>query len=88
MAQRTAVLEIAAAYHLSAITVVGSVATGNARTDSDIDLLGDFPSDFSLLAGIRIRRDFERVLGFSVDVIDRSSITRGLEILTKGGCRL
>ena len=67
-AQRDRVLAIAADHGASNLRVFGSVAKGEDREGSDIDLLVSLEPGASLydLAGLMI--DFEALLGVKVDV--------------------
>ena len=57
----------------------GSVARGEAREDSDIDILVDLPRGKSLfdLAGLKIK--LEESLGREVDLVTYNSIYSGLK---------
>jgi predicted nucleotidyltransferase len=50
------------------IRVFGSIARGEDRIDSDVDLLVDLDPDRTLLDLIGFRQDAERILGARVDV--------------------
>ena len=67
--QREAILQIARAHHASNVRVFGSVARGEATTESDIDLLVD--QDWSALSGwggMDLIIALEDLLGYKVDV--------------------
>ncbi len=49
--------------------VFGSVARGEDRPDSDVDLLADFPPGLSLFGLSRLEADREAILGARVDLI-------------------
>jgi len=66
---------IAAQHGARAIRVFGSVARGNARADSDIDLLVDLEPGRSLLDLIAIKQDLEDALGRSVDVVTEAGLS-------------
>ncbi|MEP7036165.1 MAG: nucleotidyltransferase family protein, partial [Actinomycetota bacterium] len=51
------------------LAVFGSVARGEARQDSDIDLLVDAPPGTSSFAFIRFKQLIEQVLGREIDLI-------------------
>src|SRR4051812_33030887 len=51
------------------LAVFGSVARGEARKDSDIDLIVDAPAGTSSFAFIRSKQLVERILGRDVDLI-------------------
>ncbi len=51
-----------------------SVARGEARPDSDLDLLVDFEPGASLLDHVGLFQDLEELLGVGVDVVARSAL--------------
>lgn len=55
-------------------SVFGSVARGEARDDSDIDLLIEFERKMTLLDLVGLEQDLEDVLGRKVDIVTRRSI--------------
>lgn len=56
------------------IAVIGSVARGEARSDSDIDFLVEFEPSSSLLDLIRLEAALSRLLGVDVDVISQGAL--------------
>lgn len=66
--KREVILQLAAKYGAQRVRVFGSVARGEARPDSDIDLLVDMPADHSLLDRIALLQDLEEMLKRKVDV--------------------
>ena len=52
----------------------GSVARGDDRPDSDIDLLVDFDRDSSLFDLMRMTRELEELLGHPVDVVSAGGL--------------
>jgi uncharacterized protein len=66
---RRQVVDIAAAHGVTNMRVFGSVARGEDRADSDIDLLVDLPTGMGLLGLGRLRDDLESLLGTEVDVV-------------------
>ncbi|MDT4894210.1 MAG: uncharacterized protein QOE97_3245 [Pseudonocardiales bacterium] len=54
--------------------VFGSVARGEDRPDSDVDLLVDLPQDMGLIGLGRARADLERILDARVDLIPASDL--------------
>jgi len=61
-------LIIAAAHGASNVRVYGSVARGEARPDSDVDLLVDFEQGRSLLDEVQLQQALTAFLGWPVDV--------------------
>lgn len=55
--------------------IFGSFATGNARSDSDLDLLVDLPSGKSLFDLAHLKIQLEEKLGRKVDIITYGSIS-------------
>jgi len=66
---RARLLRAAAAHRVSNLRVFGSVARGEDRLDSDVDLLVDLPAGMGLLGLFRLQRDLEEILQASVDVV-------------------
>lgn len=50
--------------------VFGSFAKGQAKADSDLDLLIDFPKDQSLLDFVRLKLQLEGALKRKVDLVE------------------
>ena len=67
--RRARVVEVAAAHGITDLRVFGSVARGEDRPDSDIDLLVDVPAGLGLLGIGRVREELQRILGVPVDLI-------------------
>jgi len=61
------------------LAVFGSVARGEARQDSDIDLLVESPEGTSSFGFIRFKRLLERVLGRQIDLIDYGGLKPKLD---------
>lgn len=51
-------------------SIYGSIATGTARRDSDVDLLVELPPEKSLLDLVALKRELEDVLGRTVDLAE------------------
>jgi hypothetical protein len=51
------------------LRVFGSVARGEDRPDSDVDLLADLPPGMGLLGLGRVQADLEDILGTHVDLV-------------------
>jgi uncharacterized protein len=69
-AKREEILRIAAQYGASNIRLFGSRARGDARADSDVDLLVDLPPHCSFLDVARLMMDLQDILGCKVDVVE------------------
>jgi hypothetical protein len=52
----------------------GSVARGDARDASDVDLLVDFTAPVTLFEFLRLQRHLESVLGRKVDLVTRDAL--------------
>ena len=61
---------------VTALWVFGSVARGDARRDSDIDLLAEFDTDFhlSLVSMASLRAELSDLLGATADLVERSAL--------------
>ena len=71
--------EIAAKYGVSNIRVFGSVARGDARADSDVDIIAKFPpkTGFKIFGGFL--RELEDTLDTPVDLLSEKAINPSLE---------
>jgi predicted nucleotidyltransferase len=67
-ARREEILQIAAKHGASNVRVFGSVARGDARSDSDVDLLVDLAPNRGLLDHAALWLELEALLGCKVDV--------------------
>ena len=66
---RAEILALAARHGASNVRVFGSVARGEAREDSDVDLLVDMEQGRSLMARARLIVDLQDLLHCKVDVV-------------------
>lgn len=62
-------VDIARARGFERLSVFGSVARGQARPDSDIDLLVDAPTDATIKDLLDLHDTFQEILGRRVDLI-------------------
>lgn len=72
--QRVDILHLTKRYGASNVRVFGSVARGDARPGSDLDLLVEFDADRSLLDLIGLELDLRDLLGSQVDVVTVASL--------------
>jgi hypothetical protein len=72
--RRAEILGVARKRRVNRIAVFGSVARGEARPDSDLDLLVDFEPGTSLLDHVGLFKDLEELLGVGVDVVARGAL--------------
>ena len=71
---KPAIEHIAAVHGASDICVFGSVARGEEREDSDVDLLISLDYAHGGFALVRFQREIQELLGTKVDVITRNGI--------------
>jgi hypothetical protein len=76
--RREDLVAAAAAHGVSNLRVFGSVARGEDRVDSDVDLLADFPPGLSLFGLGRLEADLEGILGTRVDLIPAADLKPGV----------
>jgi predicted nucleotidyltransferase len=72
--RREEILEIAARHGARNVRVFGSVASGEDRAASDVDLLVEMADDRSLLDLVGLEQDLEELLGRKVDVLTDGAI--------------
>jgi predicted nucleotidyltransferase/DNA-binding XRE family transcriptional regulator len=75
---RAAVLRAAAAHGVGITGVFGSVARGEDRDDSDVDLLVRLRPDTSLFKLGRLAAHLEELLGARVDLVPTASLKPGV----------
>jgi uncharacterized protein len=73
--KRAAILRAAARHGTEDTNVPTPVARGEAREDSDLDLLINLEPGRSLLDLVAIKQDLEDLLGRGVDVVTEASIS-------------
>jgi hypothetical protein len=76
--KRNDILRIAAQYGARNLRVFGSVARGDDRAHSDVDLLVDMDPDRSLLDIVALGQDLEELLERKVDVLTDASLHSAL----------
>ena len=72
--KRQNLVAAAAAHDVTNLRVFGSVARGEDRPDSDVDLLVDLPPDMGLLGLGRVQAELEAILGARVDLVPASDL--------------
>jgi uncharacterized protein len=68
-------IDICRQHDVSMIGVFGSIARGEARKESDIDLLVRFSKRKSLLAVVRLERELSEALGRKVDLLTEGALS-------------
>jgi len=66
---------VARSHGAQSVRIFGSRARGDARPDSDLDLLITLEPGRSLLDLIAIKQDLEELLHFSVDVVTEQGLS-------------
>jgi predicted nucleotidyltransferase len=82
--RRAEIDRIAGKYGAQNVWVFGSVARGEARPTSDVDLLVEFESGRSLLDLVAMEREFEELFGCKVDVVSEGGISPYMEERIRG----
>jgi predicted nucleotidyltransferase len=70
-----ALIELCRQNDVAKLELFGSSARGEAREDSDIDLLVEFSKRKSLLALVSLERKMSAVLGRKVDLLTEAAIS-------------
>ncbi len=61
-------------YGVKRAAIFGSVVRGEAKADSDIDILVEIEGDMSLLDFVGLKIEIEEALGKKVDLVEYSTI--------------
>lgn len=69
------VIEICRARGTRKVALFGSFVRGEARPDSDVDILVEFAQPTGFLALVRLERELSEVLGRKVDLLTEQSIS-------------
>jgi predicted nucleotidyltransferase len=72
--RREEILRIAAKHGAQNVRVFGSVARGDADSQSDIDLLVEFKRGTTLLGHAALMQELEDLLGVKVDVVSERGL--------------
>jgi uncharacterized protein len=73
--KRQDILRLAAQHGARNVRLFGSLARGEARPDSDVDILITLDPERSLLDLIALQQDLEDLLGCKVDVVTEASVS-------------
>ena len=73
--KRDQILSIASKYGARKVRVFGSIARGEGKRDSDLDLLVELEPGRSLLDIIAIKQDLEDLLDTKVDVVTEAAVS-------------
>jgi uncharacterized protein len=76
--RRNDMVAAAAAHGVRNLRVFGSVARGQDRPDSDVDLLVDLPPGLSLFGLGRVQAELEAILGTRVDLVPVQDLKPGV----------
>ena len=72
--RRRELVAVAAAYGVRNLRVFGSVARGEDRPDSDVDLLADVPPGMSLLGLGRVGAELGAIVGAQVNLVSAGTL--------------
>jgi uncharacterized protein len=72
------VIAVAAAHGVTNLRVFGSVARGQDRPGSDVDLLADLPPGMGLFGLGRVQADLEAILSARVDLVPAQDLKPGI----------
>ncbi len=73
--KRQDILQLAAQHGARNVRVFGSLARGEARPDSDVDILITLEPGRSLLDLIALKQDLEDMLNCQVDVVTEAAVS-------------
>jgi len=72
--KRRELVAAAAEHRVTNLRVFGSVARGQDRPDSDLDMLADLPPGMGLLGLGRVQSELEAIVGTQVDLLPAVSL--------------
>lgn len=77
--QKDAIAELGRRYGARRLRIFGSVARGDERPDSDVDILVEFDRGYDLFAQrLPLTRDLSELLGRTVDLVPEHELNRHL----------
>ncbi len=76
--RRREVVALATRHGVRVLGVFGSVARGEDRPDSDVDLLVELPTGMGLFALARVQNELEALLGSPVDLVPEAGLKAGV----------
>jgi len=76
--RRRELVAVAAAYGVRNLRVFGSVARGEDRPDSDVDLLADVPPEMGPLGLGRVEAELEAIVGAQVNLVSAGTLKAGV----------
>jgi hypothetical protein len=76
--RRREVIAAAGAHGVTNLRVFGSVARGEDRADSDVDLLADLPPGMGLFGLGRVQAELEAILDARVDLVPAQDLKPGV----------
>jgi uncharacterized protein len=59
---------------VESLALFGSIVRGEARSDSDVDILVEFSKPVGLFGFIRLKHRLEEILGRPVDLVTRAAL--------------
>ncbi|MFN7037671.1 MAG: nucleotidyltransferase family protein [Bellilinea sp.] len=68
-------LNLCRRYQVASLKVFGSVARGEEREDSDMDILVQFVQPVSLLTLVRLERELSALFGRKVDLLTEQALS-------------
>jgi len=75
---RDAIREAARSFGVKSVYIFGSVARGEARPDSDVDVLVEYDHPVGLFEFVRLKRRLEDILGRPVDMTTEDALKPAL----------
>jgi hypothetical protein len=72
------ILNVYNKYHVKTLRIFGSMARGESRAESDVDLLVTFSEPISLLQMVGMERELSALIGRKVDLLTTQSVSRYL----------